>query len=224
MDLRLVTEAVRELRARNERVSVRAVHALTGGSFRDLTKLLRDATEFMSDDEVAALEAEAPEPPPPPPGQLVIAHKACQAAAQAVGEVQNLLDATQDRLRSLQRQRPASTTDPHLVSDVVAAQLNHEAEVLAVQREVEALQRILDGRRAEQAALKEDYRRLCERANQLRQYDVPILQRRIVEVRHELTVRERDAAHQIALARRRVEGAEHALAAAAAELVALIGD
>jgi len=54
----------------------------------------------------------------------------------------------------LQRQRPASTTDPHLVSDVVAAQLNHEAEVLAVQREVEALQRILDGRRAEQAALK----------------------------------------------------------------------
>ncbi len=61
MDHQTVTDAVRTLRAQGERVSVRTVHGITGGSFRDVSRLLR---ELLADDELADLEAEVTEPTP----------------------------------------------------------------------------------------------------------------------------------------------------------------
>jgi hypothetical protein len=121
-----------------------------------------------------------------------MAKEVVQAAEQAVGEVQNMLDTAQERLRVLQRERPLSTTDPHRVTEVVQAQLSHELQVLELQREVEALQKILEGRRADQGALKEDYRQLRERAQQFTSY-LPTLQRQTIDARQELATRERDA-------------------------------
>lgn len=103
MDQSVVNDAVRVLRARGERVSVRAVHNLiSGGSYRDLTRLLRAAKGLLAEDEVADLEGEAPDLTPPP-GQLTIARDAVDAAEGAVGEVQNMLDAAQTRLSRVQR-------------------------------------------------------------------------------------------------------------------------
>jgi chromosome segregation ATPase len=221
VDLHVIQEAVRTLRRRNEQISVRAVHALTGGSFRDLTKLLRSATELLSEEEVSELDVS--EPPAPPAGQLTLAYAAVQAAEQAMGEAQNLLDERQARLRALQRQRPASTTDPHLVADVVQAQLQHELEMLQLQKEVEALQRILDGRRAERDALRADWQRLRERAHDLKDQRLPAVQRRIQEARFHLEVTERDAAHRVRLARQQLESLESTLAAMTGELARLIG-
>jgi hypothetical protein len=219
----VVAEVIRRLRADGQRITLRAVKGLVGGSYRDLTRLLKDAKEFLADDEVADLDTETPEPLPPPPGQLAIAKEAVDAAEIACGEVQNLLDAAQEKLRSLQRECPASTTDPHAVADVVAAQLAHDFDVLSAQREVEALQRILDGRQAERTALQADLARLRERAHYLKTTAVPALQRQMVDSRRELEVRERNAVHAIALARRQVEATERSLVATEAELAALVG-
>jgi hypothetical protein len=216
-----VVAAVRQLRAAGQRVTLRAVHAITGGSHRDLTRLLR---ELLADDEVSELEVDTIEPVPPLPGQLAIAHEAVQAAEVAVGEVQNLLDAAQDRLRILQRQRPESTTDPHQVADIVSAQLQHEFDTLSAQREVEALQRILDGRRAEQSALKADLERLRERAHHLKTITVPSLQRELVEARRYHEQREREVVNAAAIARRQVEQLEHAIEATESELQQLTGE
>jgi Plasmid replication region DNA-binding N-term len=63
MDADLVTTAVRTLRAQGERISVRSVHAIVGGSFRDISKLLREARATPVAGEVASVEGE-PEPMP----------------------------------------------------------------------------------------------------------------------------------------------------------------
>jgi hypothetical protein len=220
VDLHVVRDAVRTLRERNERISVRAVHALIGGSFRDLTKLLRHA-ELLSKDEVSDLDAA--EPAPPPPGQVHLAFQAVQAAEQAMGEAQTHLDERQARLRAVQRERPPATTDPHQVQDIVQAQLQHELEVLQLQKEVEALGRILEGRRAERDALRTDWQRLHERAHDLKDRGLPAVQRRLQESRFQCEVAERDAAHRVRLARQQVEALEASFAAMTAELARLVG-
>lgn len=102
--------------------------------------------------------------------------------------------------------------------------MSHEAELLTAQREVEALQRVLDGRRAEQAALRADYQQLRDRASALRDQRMPALQRQLIDARQELATRERDAAHAVALARRRVDGIEQALAHVHTDLQRLTGE
>ena len=63
MNQSVVTDAVRELRARGERVRVRAGHTVIGhGSFRDLNALRRQAKACLADDEVAAEGSAAANP------------------------------------------------------------------------------------------------------------------------------------------------------------------
>jgi predicted nucleic acid-binding Zn-ribbon protein len=123
----------------------------------------------------------------------------------------------------VRRERPASTTDPHQVEDVVQAQLQHELEVLQLQKEVEALQRIVDGRRAERDALRADWQRLRERAHELKDQRLPAVQRRMKEARVQCEVTERDAAHRVRLAREQVEALEATFATMTAELARLVG-
>jgi colicin import membrane protein len=215
-----VVAAVRQLRATGERISLRAIKAMTGGSYRDLGPLLKT---ILSAEEWSAVDLDVSEPPAPPPGQLKLAHAAVQSAEEAVGEAQNLLDERQARLRTVQRERPASTTDPHQVQDIVQAQLQHELEVLQLQKEVEALGRILEGRRAERDALRTDWQRLHERAHDLKDRGLPAVQRRLQESRFQCEVAERDAAHRVRLARQQVEALEASFAAMTAELARLVG-
>jgi hypothetical protein len=123
----------------------------------------------------------------------------------------------------VRRERPASTTDPHQVEDVVQAQLQHELEVLQLQKEVEALQRIVDGRRAERDALRADWQQMRERAHDLEHQRLPAMQRRLQESRFQFEVAERDAAHRVRLARQQLESLESTLAAMTAELARLVG-
>jgi hypothetical protein len=215
-----VVAAVRQLRTTGERISLRAIQAMIGGSYRDLGPMLKT---ILSAEELSRVDLDVSEPPAPPPGQLKLAHAAVQSAEEAVGEAQNLLDERQARLRTVQRERPASTTDPHQVQDVVQAQLSHELEMLQLQKEVEALQRILDGRRAERDALRADWQRLRERAHELKDQRLPAVQRRMKEARVQCEVTERDAAHRVRLAREQVEALEATFATMTAELARLVG-
>jgi chromosome segregation ATPase len=215
-----VVAAVRQLRTTGERISLRAIQAMIGGSYRDLGPMLKT---ILSAEELSRVDLDVSEPPAPPPGQLTLAYAACTAAKRAMEEAQTLLDERQARLRAVQRERPPATTDPYQVEDVVQAQLSHELEMLQLQKEVEALQRILDGRRAERDALRADWQRLRERAHELKDQRLPAVQRRIQEARFHLEVTERDAAHRVRLARQQLESLESTLAAMTGELARLIG-
>jgi DNA repair ATPase RecN len=66
MDATAVQHAITALKAQGGRVSVRAIHAKIGGSFRDIHRLLRDVAaegdEVEADDEVAGGPAETSRP------------------------------------------------------------------------------------------------------------------------------------------------------------------
>lgn len=76
MNVQAVIEAVRTLRSQGQHISVRSVHSLTGGNFRDVHRLLKDSRDLIGDEEVAALEVDAPAPSPPVPGRVAEAHHA----------------------------------------------------------------------------------------------------------------------------------------------------
>jgi hypothetical protein len=224
VDQSVVTDAVRTLRARGEKISVRAIHSVIGGgSFRDISRYVRELRALLGDDELASLETDVIEPSPPL-GHLTVGREAIEAAEVAVGETQNLLDVRLAELHLMRRQQPASTSDPHRVAEVVQAQLAHEAHVVELARETQALQRILDARHAERTALRADFRQLQEQAHELRHTVVPSLRRQLVEARHELEVRQRDAEHRVMVARRQLASTEQALTRAEGELHAIIGD
>jgi hypothetical protein len=224
MDQQIVTDAVRTLRTRGERVSVRAVHSFTGGSFRDLSRLLRNTGEFLADEEVADIEAEATEPTPPPSlGRIVEAFQAAQAAEQAAGEASAVRNDTRDRLRALVAQRPMPATDPNLVADSVAARLEHDALVAQVSEEARQLEKIVESHMTTTRALRAEWRKLQGRAQELREHVLPSARRDAAAARQRLSVLERDLANQLEMARRHVQRTERAIVVADAELQALTG-
>ena len=58
MDGETVTAAIARLRREGKPITVRSIHALLGGSFRDLAPLVRASKELLDDAEVEAIEAE----------------------------------------------------------------------------------------------------------------------------------------------------------------------
>jgi hypothetical protein len=56
MDAAVVQHAITALKAQGERVSVRAIHALSGGSFRDVHRLLREVLPRMEGEAIPAAE------------------------------------------------------------------------------------------------------------------------------------------------------------------------
>ncbi len=113
MDLSVVQGAVRALKARGDHVSVRAVHSVTGGSFRDVSRLLREAKEFLDEDEVAALEVEVAERPPAPPiGKIAEIAASLKDLEGDIGRASTKLYHTQDLLQRLREQRPLPAVNP----------------------------------------------------------------------------------------------------------------
>jgi hypothetical protein len=190
----------------------------------DLSRLLRNTGEFLADEEVADLEAEITEPAPPPSlGRIVEAFQAAQAAEQAAGEASAVLNDTRDRLRALVARRPMPATDPNLVADSVAARLEHDALVALVSEEARQLEKIVESHMAAARALRGEWRKLQERAQELREHVLPGARRSAAEARQRLVMLERDVAHQLEMARRQVESRERAIAVAEAELRGLRG-
>jgi hypothetical protein len=221
MDHQTVTDAVRTLRAGGQRISVRAVHGITGGSFRDLSRLLR---ELLDDDERAALEAETTElAPTPSVGRLVEVSHAIQAAEQAAGDASRVLLETRERLRRLLGTRPHPATDPHVVAASVAARAEHDQLVARTGEELQQLDRIVQAHQARARALREEWQALQTRAQQLRDSVLPRVRRDAAEARQRLRQLERDLTHQVELARSQVQSMERAIVMAETEWRALTG-
>jgi chromosome segregation ATPase len=96
MTLTHVQDAITTLRGHGQAVSVRAVHRLTGGSFRDITRWLRELAEEVPDTDV---EDEEPEPEPVTCLTPLAAAQARQADAEAGHET------LQQQWQSAQQQR-----------------------------------------------------------------------------------------------------------------------
>jgi hypothetical protein len=204
MDLQIVTEAVRRLRADHQRITVRAVHSLTGGSFRDLTKLLRDAREFLEEDEADELDAEAEPTPPPSLGRITEARLASQDADRQAGEVAAVLNDTQEQLRELVAHRPPPALVPEEVAASVDARLDHDLAVAHLHEEINQLRRIVEGHQAEARAHRIEGNNLERRAAELTNTIISDRRQRLIDARNSLTRLERDVEHQLMLARRQV--------------------
>jgi hypothetical protein len=221
VDHQIVINAVRTLRADGQRVSIRAVHGITGGSFRDLSRLLK---ELLADDEIADLEAETTElAPTPSVGRLVEAYRAIQAAEQKAGEAQRVLNETRDRLRDALGTRPFPATDPSVVADSVAARVVHEAIVVQLREEVAQLERIVQAHMSDARTCRREWESLQARAQQLRDSVLPRVRRDAAEARQRLGRLERDLHHQLEMARSQVQSMERAIVVAEAEWRALTG-
>lgn len=221
----MVTDAVRRLRADNQKVTARAVQALTRGSMRDVQRYLRDAKEFLTDAESADLEDEPVEPVSPPSlGKIVEAFMAIQAAEREVSEASAVLNAKREDLRDLVARRP----QPALVSqDVEAsreARWDHRVEVTRVEEHIADLQKMVADRQKTVHARRIEWNALKARAKDLTEDTIPGLRRRLIEARDRLAQLERDTAHQLMLARKHLESRQHALTAYEAELRGLVGE
>jgi hypothetical protein len=226
MDQSMVTDAVRTLRARGERVSVRAVHTLIGGgSFRDISKYLRDAREFLADDELAGLEAEALESSPRPSlGRIVEAFQAGQLADHEAGVASAILDERLEQLRTLIAHPPAHAVVPDDVSASVEAQHTYRELVDRMQDEVDLLQRIVQAHQAEARAFRAERDKLYVRAQELRDTILPSGRRSLTEAQQDLLRLEAELIDTVARAKRRVEVLGQVLTTYKAELAALTGE
>jgi Plasmid replication region DNA-binding N-term len=222
MNADTVTEAVRALRTQGERISVRAVHQLTGGSFRDLSRILRDS-RALADEEVADLD-DTPEPSPPAPGRLAELVEAMRAVDQRMGNLQESLDATMTELASHRARRPPDTWDPTQVSARVAAQAEHDGRTSLLERTANQLRAMHLRLHSERLGLQDEHARVMERIRSLRQHLVPQLSEQVSAAQHDLAVRRRDAEHAIRLGETNVQRAQQQLAEAQRELAQLTGD
>ena len=220
-----VVAAVRQLRVEGQRVTLRAVHAITGGSHRDLTRLLRGAKEFLADDEVADLDEEAVESSPRPSlGRIVEAFQAAQLAEHEAGVASAALDEKLEQLRGLVAHPPAHAVVPDDVAASVEAQRAYKDLVGQLEEEVNQLQRIVQAHQAEAIAFRVERDKLYVRAQELRDAILPSGRRSLVEAQQDLRRLEAELIETVARAKRRVEVLGQVLIGYEAELATLTGE
>lgn len=179
MDQQIVTDAVRTLRTRGERVSVRAVHGLTGGSFRDVSRLLRDAREYLAEDEAAELDADVPAPVLTPSlGRIAEASMAVRAAEAALAEASTALYEKHMELRALQAAPPVRRTRPEDILQELNEEDEHAEQCQSLKRHIAKLERIVAQRQAEALALRADHERLLGLLRQIETSAIPAARRR----------------------------------------------
>lgn len=225
MDQQIVTDAVRTLRTRGERVSVRAVHGLTGGSFRDVSRLLRDAREYLAEDEAAELDADVPAPVLTPSlGRIAEASMAVRAAEAALAEASTALYEKHMELRALQAAPPVRRTRPEDILQELNEEDEHAEQCQSLKRHIAKLERIVAQRQAEALALRADHERLLGLLRQIETSAIPAARRDVAEAESRLVQATRDAANLVRVATQDAEGARARLQRLDAERRALAGE
>ena len=220
----MVTNAVRQLRAENQKITTRAVLAITGGSLRDVQRLLPKAREFLEDHEAAELDAELPEPVKPSLGRIVEAFMASQAADLQAGEASAVLDERRAELEELMARRPPPALEPEDADASVDARVEHDAKVAHLREVIGQVQGIVAAHQAQGRVWRIERNKLQQRAQELTNMIIPDRRQRLIDARNALTQLERDVEHQLMLARRAVANREQALASYEAELRGLVGE
>jgi chromosome segregation ATPase len=222
MDLETVKEAVNKLRAEGQRPTVRGVHELTGGSFRDLSRLLAQIP--VTGDEEAMGAGEASVPAQRRLGKIQEAVAAVRAAEAEISEIARVLDERRESLQVLREQFPRHAATPGDVADSVQARRDHQEKLATVAEEIEQLQRLMQARQEEALAHRREVATLQRRREELEAIFLPSARQALAKARQDHAIAERDLAHQLEMWRRRVDGQAHALSAYQRELQDLTGD
>ena len=224
MDKDMVTAVVRQLPAEGHKATVRRVHEMLGaGSFRDIAKFLREAREFLDDEEVLELETDLPAPAPPAPGEIRQAFRSAEEVGREMGRVSAMLDDARERLRDLVDHRPLQAMEPEDVEDWVIAKRGYIEDVTTLHEIITRLSHLYLERQSEQIAFRAQGNQLQRRADEIRMA-LPQCTRNIVEAEQELVVLLRDQEHARQLAERRVATAHATKRRYEAELRDLVGD
>lgn len=157
MDEASVTNAVHQLTTRGEAPSVRKVHALIGGSFRDILKLMKS----LPAEETPMVTETAPAPVlPQPVGKLA-------QARHCLEEVEARFQAAQARAAQLARELQAVQGAP-LPDIVTGAQLtDRDAQRHNLQRALAGAQAQMQGLQREVTKARQTLQSLEERVRML---------------------------------------------------------
>lgn len=222
MDFDTVTDAVNRLRADGQHPTIRAVHALTGGSFRDISKFL--AMLPVAGDAKAAGEADMPAPIQRTPGKIQEAVAAVCAAESEVSEAAAALDERRESLQVLREQYPRHATTPADVAGSVEARHEYDEKIATVVDQIQQLERLMRLYQEEATAHRRELAKLQQRRQELEAVFIPSARRTLAGAQQDQAILERDVAHQLQMAPRRVDGQARALAAYQREWQALTGD
>jgi predicted ribosome quality control (RQC) complex YloA/Tae2 family protein len=210
-----VRRAVAQLRAQGVKPSVRALHRITGGSFRDLTRYLKNEVlshvpscgpkTALPPADVGVLPPEPAHELPRPVGEIAEAQERFREAQVHEGEMRRQYQASLDRLRAL---REAATSPQDL------SQYEREVQEIAT--------RLHERERAAQQAeryLHELRERVTTLTNRL-----PGLRRNLELAQREAQAAQQEAARLVEVAQERVAGWGRELEQTQAELARLTGN
>jgi chromosome segregation ATPase len=201
-----VRRAVAQLRAQGETPTVRKVHGLVGGSFRDIARHLKMKTLLPME----AMEVVTPETTrelPRPVGEIAHAHERFREVEARAQELRSQYQAALARLRALQQApTPARPED-----------------VRQCQQDMQELAAGLDAREREVQRAEHHLRELKERAATLA-HRLPGLRRHLELAQGEAQAAQEEAARLVAGAQERVAGWSRELEQTRAELARLTGN
>jgi hypothetical protein len=203
MDEETVQQAVAQLRAQGETPTVRKVHELIGGSFRDLSHHLR---RLVTAADMAMVTPEPAHELPQPGGDLAHAQERFRTVEARAQEIRSSYQAALARLRALQQ----------------APTLPRPEDLRQCQRDVQDLAASLSSRECEVQRAEHHLRELQERAQTLA-HRLPGLRLRLELAQVEAQAAQQEAARLVAGAQERVAGWSRELEQTQAELARLTG-
>jgi chromosome segregation ATPase len=204
MDEQTVRDAVAQLQAQGAAPTVRKVHRLVGGSFRDIGRYLKMQT-LLPREEAAVVTPEPARALPRPVGEIAEAQECFREAHAYEGEIRRQYQAALTRLRTLRE----AATPPQ--------------DLRPYEREAQEFNaRLHERERAVQQA-EHRLRELKDRAGMLARR-LPGLRQRLALAQVEAQAAQQEAARLITGAQERLAGWAREIEQAQAELARLAGN
>jgi DNA repair exonuclease SbcCD ATPase subunit len=203
MDAEEVWKAVTQLRAQGEAPTVRKVHQLVGGSFRDIAHHLKT---LLPAADVGMVTAETTPAMPRPLGEIAEAQARCREVEAHAQELRSQYQAALARLRALQQAPPPP----------------HQEELSQCTRDVQALAAGLHERERAVQRAEHHLREVKERAATLA-HRLPGLRQQLVLAQGEAQAAQQEAARLVEAAQERVAGWAREVQTTQEELTRLLG-
>jgi hypothetical protein len=198
-----VRRAVDQLRAQGEAPTVRKVHEITKGSFRDVTRFLK---KVLPEEAMAVVTPETAREIPQPGGDLTHAQERFRAVEARAQEFRSSYQAALARLRTLQQ----------------APTLPRPEDISQCQRDVQNLAASLDEREREVQLAEHHLHALKEHATTLIN-QLPGLRRNLALAQREAEAAREEAARLVEAAQNQVTGWRREIEQTQAELARLTG-
>jgi chromosome segregation ATPase len=178
---------------------------------------------YLGEDEGDDLGAEPLVPVQPVPGKIRETLEAERAATARANEASAALDDARARLQRLLENRPRETTTAEVPATVEALR-EWRAEVSTVGEEIEHYSEFYQKYQEQAIACRRDLGQLRTRGYNLSDRVIPAAREELAKAQQHMAQVERDTAHALTMARKRVESQQRVLTTHEAELRGLVGE